>query len=219
MSDGRDGAREAAQIILESGVVYTRTSGDPFFFSSGWASPVFIDVKRLISFPQYRDRLITLSLERIDAEIGADAFQQIAGCELAGVPFATMVADRRRLPLVVAMKQGKGFGRLSRFEGTFEPGTRTLLIDDLTTDGRTKSTFKRALLDAEADVVAIFVILDYNIFASEDRIASLVTLPDIIEVARTHNLLDPTALAEVERFSANAPQWSRRNGGIGGVAG
>ena len=113
-------AAEAADLILKSGIVYTRTSGDPFFFSSGWASPVFVDVKRLISLPVARSRLVELSLEIIDQQIGTDAYEQIAGCELAGVPFAAMIADRKNTPLVVAMKQGKGFGRLARFEGTFE---------------------------------------------------------------------------------------------------
>ena len=211
----RADAIEAARIVLEAGAVYTRTSGDPFFFSSGWASPVFIDIKRLISFPSARDRLLTLALDRIDREFGRDGFELIAGCELAGVPFAAMVADRRGLPLVVAMKQRRGFGRLSQLEGTFESGTRTLLIDDLTTDGRTKATFKRALESAEARVIGIFVFLDYGIFPASPDITSLMTLSDIVGVARESKHLDPAALHVVTTFASDAPRWSRQNGGIG----
>lgn len=210
-------AAEAADLILKSGIVYTRTSGDPFFFSSGWASPVFVDVKRLISLPVARSRLVELSLEIIDQQIGTDAYEQIAGCELAGVPFAAMIADRKNTPLVVAMKQGKGFGRLARFEGTFEPGTRTLLMDDLTTDGRTKSSVQNALEEAEADVVGIYVILDYKIFPGSPSITSLVTLGDIIAAAKNGNHLSPSVMKELETFAENAPQWSRRNGGIAGI--
>ncbi len=219
MTDTRADAREAAKIILDSGVVYTRTSGDPFFFSSGWASPVFIDIKRLISFPEARERLLSLALNRIGADFGADGFDQIAGCELAGVPFAAMVADRKRLPLVVTLKQPRGFGRFAQFEGAFEPGTRTLLIDDLTTDGKTKATFKRALEQAEANVVGIFVILDYKIFPAAPEISSLVTLPDILAAAGQSDHLDAKALDELHSFAANAPQWSKRNGGIGALGG
>lgn len=210
-------AAEAADLILKSGIVYTRTSGDPFFFSSGWASPVFVDVKRLISLPVARSRLVELSLEIIDQQIGTDAYEQIAGCELAGVPFAAMIADRKNTPLVVAMKQGKGFGRLARFEGTFEPGTRTLLMDDLTTDGRTKSSVQNALEEAEADVVGIYVILDYKIFPGSPSITSPVTLGDIIAAAKNGNHLSPSVMKELETFAENAPQWSRRNGGIAGI--
>ena len=210
-------AAEAADLILKSGIVYTRTSGDPFFFSSGWASPVFVDVKRLISLPVARSRLVELSLEIIDQQIGTDAYEQIAGCALAGVPFAAMIADRKNTPLVVAMKQGKGFGRLARFEGTFEPGTRTLLMDDLTTDGRTKSSVQNAPEDAEADVVGIYAILDYKIFPGSPSITSLITLGDIIAAAKNGNHLSPSVMKELETFAENAPQWSRRNGGIAGI--
>ncbi len=210
-------AAEAAELVLKSGIVYTRTSGDPFFFSSGWASPVFVDIKRLIAFPAARSRLIELSLGVIDQQIGSDAFEQIAGCELAGVPFASMIADRKSKPLVVAMKQGKGFGRLARFEGTFKPGTRTLLMDDLTTDGRTKASVQRALEDAEADVIGIYVVLDYKIFTGAPEISSLVTLADIITVAAQGNHLAPSVISELETFAANASQWSRRNGGIADI--
>ncbi len=210
-------AAEAARIVLEAGAVYTRTSGDPFFFSSGWASPIFIDIKRLIAFPEARDRLIALALARIEALYGEGAFDQIAGCELAGVPFAAIVADRLRLPLVVAKKQSRGFGRLAQLEGAFDPGARTLLIDDLTTDGRTKANFRRALEAAEADVVGVFVLLDYRVFGAGGDIGSLMTLADILAAARAHALLEPGPLGVIEAFAADAAGWSRRNGGIGGV--
>lgn len=217
MTSDRDAALEAAQIVLESGAVHTRTSGEPYFFSSGWASPVFIDIKRLIAIPEARERLLKLAIRRMDEKIGADAFDQIAGCELAGVPFAAMVADRRGLPLIVALKQARGFGRLSQCEGRFEPGTRTLLFDDLTTDGRTKLTFKAALERAQAKVVAIFVLLNYSVFPASPEITSLMTLGDIMAVAARDGKLDPAVLREVQEFAKNAPRWSALHGGMGGL--
>ena len=165
MSEAGTPATEAARIILEGGAVHVRTDGEPFFFSSGWASPVFIDLKRLISDPDARGRLIELMLDGISTAYG-DAFEQVAGCELAGVPFATLTAHRLDLPLVIALKQARGFDRLSQCEGTFDPGAKTLLVDDLTTDGKTKANFKAALERAQANVVGIYVILNYGIFPS-----------------------------------------------------
>ncbi len=207
-------ALEAARIVLDAGAVYTRSANDPFFFSSGWASPVFIDLKRLISFSNARSRLLELALQRIDQTFGTDAFDQIAGCELAGVPFAAMAADRCNLPLVIVLKQARGFGRLAHFEGSFESGTRTLLIDDLTTDGRTKATFRAALEHAEANVVGTFVLLDYRVFPAAPDIRSLTTLAHIIDVAKRENRLGADALRVIEQFATDAPQWSRRHGGI-----
>ena len=212
---GQDAAAlEAAKIVVEAGAVYIRTSGDPFFFSSGWASPVFIDIKRLISFADARQRLIELALHKIDEVYQPGTFDQIAGCELAGVPFASMIADRRHLPLVVAMKRARGFGRLSQFEGTFQPSTRTLLVDDLTTDGRTKEAIKHALKAAQAQVVGVFVLLDYSIFPEASDTASLMNLADIVSAATQGDHIKERDLEVIEEFLSDAPRWSRRNGGI-----
>lgn len=215
MSENGTSAFEAAQLLLNEQVVYIRTSGDPFFFSSGWASPVFIDIKRLIARPEARTRLLELTLDKIEADIGANTFEQIAGCELAGVPFAAMVADRLACPLVVALKQAKGFGRLAQCEGDFEPGARTLLIDDVTTDGRTKTTFKQALERAEARVVGIFVLFAYNIFPGHARTVALTTLGDVIKAAETNGSLEGSALSALQTYAADAAAWSRHHGGIG----
>ncbi len=218
MNRAVDYAHEASKIVLQTSSVYVRTGGDPFFFSSGWASPVFIDIKRLISFPDSRTRLIELALARIDQEFTPGTYQQIAGGEPAGAPFAAIIADRRNLPLVVAMRQSRGFGRFAQLEGRFEPGTRTLLFDDLTTDGHSKAMFKRALEAAQAKVIGIFVLLDYGIFPEKPDIKSLMSLSDIVSVAEEENFLDKRSLDAIRAFAANAPMWSKRNGGIGGIS-
>ena len=205
---------EAARLVVESGAVYTRTTGDPFFFSSGWASPIFIDIKRLISFPEIRDRLLSYAIEFIGTAVGGRPFDIIAGCELAGVPFAAAIADRLKCPLVVVRKQAKGFGRLSQMEGTFEPGTRALLIDDLSTDGMSKAIFRAALERADASVVDTFVFLDYRVFPAGKPVQALMTLADVIAAAKDAGRLSARDLDEVNSFAADAPRWSRRNGGI-----
>lgn len=212
-ASGND-ATEAARIVVESGAVYTRSTGDPFFFTSGWASPIFVDIKRLISLPPARDALIGMALQRIGGTFGTNTFDAVAGCELAGIPFAAILADRLRLPLVVVRKQGKGFGRLAHFEGTFDPGTRALLVDDLSTDGISKATFRAALERAEANVVGTFVLMDYAIFSARGEITSLITLADVIAAAEAGRHLDARALQEIKNFAADPPRWSKRNGGI-----
>ena len=200
---------------MESGAIYTRSTGDPFFFTSGWASPIFVDIKRLVSLPAARDALIAMSLEKIATAFPARSFDMVAACEVAGIPFAAIIADRLGLPLVVVRKQSKGFGRLAQFEGTFEPGTRALMIDDLSTDGVSKATFRAALERAEAHVVGIFVLMDYAIFASPSPITSLTTLADVMRRSRAAS--GSRALQEVKSFAADPPGWSKRNGGIGAL--
>ena len=183
----------------------------------GLGEPVFIDIKRLISFADARQRLIELALQKIDEVYQPGTFDLIAGCELAGVPFASMIADRRHLPLVVAMKRARGFGRMSQFEGTFQPQTRTLLVDDLTTDGRTKEAIKQALKAAQAEVVGMFVLLNYSIFPEAHDMTSLMDLNDIVSAASQGDHISGRDLKVIEDFLSDAPGWSRRNGGIGAI--
>ena len=210
-------AAETARIIVESRALYARAGGDPFYFSSGWASPVFIDCKKLISAPRARDMLVAMAVACVAAGVDADALDAVAGCELTGVPFAALIADRLDKPLVLACKQRKGFGRLAQFEGDFAPGARILLVDDLATDGASESVFRDALRAAEAEVIATFVLIDFTVFPSDHAMLSLARLGDIVARAKADGALGPRECAEIETFDADAPAWSRAHGGIGGV--
>lgn len=214
MRNRAERAAATAEIIINSRALYTRTEGDPFFFSSGWASPVFIDCKKLISSPKHRTLLVDMALESIAEKLDIEAIDFIAGCELTGVPFATLIADRLQSPLVLACKQGKGFGRLSQFEGTFHSGDVAVLVDDLATDGTSESTFYAALNKAEARVATTFVLVNFDIFPTEHNILSLSSLKDIIHYAEKQEYLGPRELEEIQAFIDAPSTWSRQRGGI-----
>lgn len=217
-----DLAEQTAQILLDTGSVLFRPQ-EPFFFSSGWASPVFVDCKRLISFPLARNALIELSIRRILATAGYASFDAVAGGEVAGVPFAAMIADRLHLPLVIVRKQAMGFGPAAQIEGVLNPGTRVLLVDDLTTDGRSKALFCSGLRKAGAEVTRAFVIFRYGIF---DRVVhdldaigvslfALATWAEVLRVARRRGDFAPEMLDAIEAYVADPAGWSKAHGGIG----
>jgi orotate phosphoribosyltransferase len=220
-------AEKTARILLDTRSVYVRTDGEPYFFSSGWASPVFVDCKRLISFPLARRTLIELAIEKILATAGYAGFDAIAGGELAGVPFAAMIADRLHLPLVIVRKQAKGFGPSAQIEGEITAGARVLLVEDLTTDGRTKAAFCTALMRAGAQVEHAFVVFKYGIF---DRVVrdldslgvglfSLAMLGDVLAHPLASARFSAEQRAELTRFADDPADWSRRHGGIAKVGG
>ena len=220
--NNREFAENTAQILLDTGCVLFRPD-EPFFFSSGWVSPVFVDVKRLISYPLARNRLVELAVRKILSKVGYDAFDIIAGGELAGIPFAAMVADRLNLPLLIVRKQAKGYGPKAQIEGMIEPGQRVLLVEDLTTDGRTKALFCDGLRRAGADVRHAFVIFKYGIFDLvvrdlDSRGVDLFSLADwnaLIGVARARGAMDAKTLAEIESYIADPMTWSEIHGGAG----
>src|SRR4030081_4005486 len=117
----------------------------PFIFTSGWASPVYTDCRRLISFPRVRRTLIDFAEGTILREAGFEQFDAVAGGETAGIPFAAWVADRLALPMLYVRKKPKGFGRNTQIEGHLVEGQRVLLVEDMTSDGRSKINFCNAL--------------------------------------------------------------------------
>ncbi len=222
MTNHPDLAETTAQILLDTGCVLFRPQ-EPFFFSSGWASPVFVNVKRLISFPLARNTLIDLAVRKILDTVGYAAFDVIAGGEVAGIPFAAMVADRLNLPLVIVRKQAKGYGPKAQIEGALEGGKRVLLVEDLTTDGRTKALFCDGLRRGGAEVKHAFVIFKYGIFDYVVRdldsrgleLFSLATWDDLMRVARARGAMDAAMLKEIEAYITDPIAWSEVHGGAG----
>src|ERR1700733_1118832 len=82
-----------ARDLLELGAVDFRPE-QPFTFTSGRVSPIYVDVRRLISVPAVRVRLAAIATSFIAREIGYAGFNVIAGGETAGIPIATLIADR-----------------------------------------------------------------------------------------------------------------------------
>src|SRR5581483_9801425 len=110
IADKKAIAEKTAEMLLE--VEAVRFMADkPFIFTSGRASPVYTDCRRLISFPRVRQALMDFGVATVTREAGPDAFDAVAGGETAGIPFAAWMAERMNLPMLYVRKQAKGFGR------------------------------------------------------------------------------------------------------------
>ena len=132
------------------------------------------------------------------------------------------MADRLMLPMQYVRKKPKGFGRNAQIEGHLEPGQRVLLVEDLTTDGRSKVNFCNALRGAGAIVEHIFVVFFYGIYPESKKIISdlgvtlhhLATWWDVLEFAKSCGQFDPIKLQEIEKFLHDPAGWSKAHGGV-----
>ena len=82
------------------------------------------------------------------------------------------MAEELMLPMQYVRKKPKGFGRNAQIEGHLEPGARVLLVEDMTTDGRSKVNFCNALREAGATIEHCFVVFFYDIFPEGRKILS-----------------------------------------------
>jgi len=221
MPDRKTTAELTAKMLLE--VEAVRFMADkPFIFTSGWASPVYTDCRRLISFPQVRRSLIDFAAATLERAVGADAFDAVAGGETAGIAFAAWMAERLGLPMLYVRKQPKAFGRNAQIEGHVVEGRRVLLVEDMTTDGRSKVNFCNALRQAGMKVEHVLVFFFYDIFPEAQRILgelgvslhSLATWWDVLAIAKASGKFDAAKLAKVESFMHDPAGWSKAHGGV-----
>jgi len=218
-------AELTAKMLIE--VEAVRFMNDkPFIFTSGWASPVYTDCRRLISFPRVRRQLIDFGAETLARDVGFEQFDSVAGGETAGIPFAAWMAERLMLPMQYVRKKPKGFGRNAQIEGHLEPGARVLLVEDMTTDGRSKVNFCNALRAADATIEHCFVVFFYDIFPEGRKILgdlgvtlhALATWWDVLEAAKKSGRYDKGRLQDVETFMKDPVSWSKAHGGAAQAA-
>lgn len=210
-----------ARMLLEINAVHFRAD-QPFTFTSGLASPVYIDGRKLISYPRIRSAVMDFAASVILRDAGFEQFDAVAGGETAGIPFAAWLADKLALPMLYVRKKPKGFGRDAQIEGSLKEGARILLVEDLTTDGGSKIKFAEAISRAGATVTDTFAVFYYDIFpdtpkkleAAGMRLHYLATWWDILAVVKKQNRFGPDVIAEVESFLNNPIEWSAKHGGI-----
>ena len=216
------GARDTARLLLEIEAVHCRAD-KPFIFTSGRASPVYIDCRKIISFPEARAKIMAHAHKLIGDTIGWSKIDAVAGGETAGIPFAAFIAQTAKKPMVYVRKQPKGFGRMAQIEGELKPGQRVLLVEDLATDGGSKVNFIEALRKADAKVSDCFVIFHYGIFAqSVDTLSmmgvklhALATWWDVLDAAERYKYFDAQGLVETRAFLESPDTWSATHGGAG----
>lgn len=219
-------AELTARMLIEVEAVRFMTE-KPFIYTSGLASPVYTDCRRLISFPRVRQTLIDFGIATVGREVGFECFDAVAGGETAGIPFAAWFADRLGLPMLYVRKKAKGFGRNAQIEGNVVEGHRVLLVEDLATDGGSKVNFCNALRAAGTRADHVFVFFYYDIFPQGTRALSdmgvkmhaLATWRDVLPVAKANGAFASATLDEVEKFMRDPRAWSKAHGGTAGADG
>lgn len=107
-----------------------------FTLKSGMKSPIYADLRNLITDPQARRNITQLYVDMVvrQEEARGRQFDLIAGNPQAATAFGTLVADRLDRRLVqprAGSAKDHGTGRL--VEGDYHEGEEVVLIEDLTT--------------------------------------------------------------------------------------
>lgn len=214
-------AETVAKMLLEIKAVHFNAA-EPYKLASGMKSPVYIDCRKLISYPRVRSAVMDFAAASILSEAGFEQFDCVAGGETAGIPFAAFLAERLGLPMVYVRKQPKGHGRNAQIEGELREGSRVLVIEDLTTAGGSMFKFIDAVRAAGCTVDHGIALFFYGIFEeAEARFANgnvqlhyLATWRDVLAAATRQEAFDADTLASVASFLDAPLEWSGAHGGV-----
>ena len=188
-----------------------------FTLTSGLKSPVYVDCRKIISFIDERELIMNEALNYFKKN--NIQFDLLAGGETAGIPYAAIISEKIKKPMVYIRKKPKGFGQNQQIEGNFKEKEKAILIEDLATDGGSKVVFVEAMRKAGLIVNDIFVIFYYDIFNLENsvlsklnvNIHSLCTWKDILSVIEKKNIYKENDIKNLKKFLSNPDDWRKDN--------
>ena len=137
-------SNETASILLKKKCIEFSFK-KKFQLTSGRKSIVYCDCRKIISYTNERDKLINFALKKIKLDKTLNSLTNIAGGESAGIPYASLLAQKLKLPLSYIRKERKKFGKKSQIEGNIKYNDKVLLVEDLITDGSSKYNFIEAV--------------------------------------------------------------------------
>lgn len=204
-----------ARTLIEAQAILVAQSGKaPFTLTSGRKSPVYIDGKKLISYPEHRKKIISEIVTSIQTR-GLE-FDYIGGIESGSIAYAAWVAEALDAPMIYLRKKPKGFGKQAQIEGEFKPGSKVLMVEDVTSDGQSKVTFTEVLRQSGGVVEDIFTIFFYNSFDYTEQILQkadihlhyLSSWPFVLEMLAQESDFSQDTLSDITNFLRAPDEWN-----------
>jgi len=199
-----------ARALLEAGAFLIRPNA-PFRLTSGLLAPIYINCRLILGHARARADIA----DALAADVAKQGADIVAGGVTAGVPFATLVADRLILPLTYVRPQPKSHGTGGQIEGAEVAGRKIVLVEDLITSATSIVLFTNALRAAGATVEHASVVFARMTDAAQPALdelgMSLSVLCDmetLLAMAQEEGVASVAAIAEVRAYIADAEGWS-----------
>ena len=150
---------EVTKKLLEINTIKIQPA-NPFTWASGWKSPIYCDIRKILSYPKtrtfIRDRFVDLIREKYpEAEV-------IAGVATGAIAIGVLVAEVLQLPFIYIRSKPKGHGLENLIEGDLIPNQKVVIVEDLVSTGISSLNAANAVTSNGADVIGMVSIFTYN---------------------------------------------------------
>lgn len=186
---------------------------NPFTWASGWKSPIYCDNRKVLSFPYIRD-FIKSELCNVIFEKFPEA-SSIAGVATAGIAWGAMAADQLKLPFMYVRPKPKEHGLGNQIEGAFQPGEKTVVVEDLISTGKSSLQVVEVLRNAGVVVEGMVSIFNYGFetavtaFQEKDcRFISLTNYNALISLALDKGMVAPGMEQVLLQWRSDPAGWT-----------
>lgn len=173
-----------------------------FQLKSGIQSPIYIDLRLTISYPQLLSQIAHCLWESCRGL----SFDRICGVPYTALPFASAISLSHGIPMLMRRKEQKKYGTKKVIEGVFQAGESCLVIEDLITSGTSVLETILPLESAGLRVKDVIVLLDReqggkaNLEEKGYHLHSILGLTEMLSLLEKHSRIDPILGEEVRTF-------------------
>ena len=132
-----------------------------FRIKSGATSPYYIDLAKLLSFPQRLCDIAEIVAREMENLMRTERIDKLASIELKGALLLPSIGCKLHLPCVIVRKQEKSYGATGRIAGAeVAGGDRILFFDDVVSEGLSKVEGIKPLEKLGAKVKNVMIVVD-----------------------------------------------------------
>jgi uridine monophosphate synthetase len=170
-----------------------------FLLASGKTSPIYIDLRRIISYPSLLSRVI----DEYSKYLTNITFDRLAAVPYAALPLTGALGMHLQVPIIYPRKEAKSYGTAQKIEGVYHDGQVVTLIEDVITTGGSILSTIQTLERAKLLIKDVVVLVDREQGGSERMRASgyqlhaILTLNYILETLKSNDSIDTATYESV----------------------